>query len=164
MKTFVLSLATVALTLVATSATQANPKPGGHGPAKPGMSGNFKDYHLSHGTKFEHGYFYKGRNHEHWGEIRFDHRYNTRIYFDRGLDRWFYWCERDVCFYPVTYCPYRTYVCPPIEIRPLVVEPVRPVAIEPVRPIAAPIAVPVAPVAPSSAHVKVNVNVDASAR
>jgi hypothetical protein len=162
MKAIVLTLATAALTLALSSAAQANPKPG-HGPAKTGStSSSFKDYHMSHGTKFEHGYFYKGKNHEHWGEIRFDHRYNTRIYFDRGLERWFYWCERDVCYYPVTYCPYRTYECPPIEIRPLVVEPVRPVAFEPVRPIAAP--VPVAPVAPAAASASVQVNVQASAR
>lgn len=147
MKTILLTLAATTLTLVATSVTQANPK------ASPGSSksdsahANFKDYHQNHGTKFDHGYFYKGKNHDHWGETRFDRRFGCNVYFDRGLAAWFYWCERDICFYPVSYCPYRTYVCPPI-----VVEPVRPIAAP------APVAVPV-PVAPP-VNVRVNVEVN----
>ena len=89
------------------------------------------NYHLQHGTKFEHGYFYKGKNHQHWGETRFDRRYGCNCYWDSCLSTWYYWCERDVCYYPVSYCPYHTYVCPVV-----IVEPVRPVVVvEVVRPV-----------------------------
>jgi hypothetical protein len=156
MKTILLTLAATTLTLVAVPATQATPK-ASPGSSKAGsMHANFKDYHLSHGTKFEHGFYYKGKNHEHWGETRFDNRFGCKVYWDRGLAAWYYWCERDICFYPVSYCPHRTYVCPP----PIIVEPVRPsprpVVVEPVRPVApVPIAVP----APTNVRVNVQVNV-----
>jgi hypothetical protein len=63
MKTILRTLVATTLSLIVTSASQANPKisPGsGKGGS---MHANFKDYHLSHGTKFEHGFFYKGKNH-----------------------------------------------------------------------------------------------------
>ena len=157
MKTILLTLAATALTFVATTATQASPKTA-PSPGKGGsMHTNFKDYHVSHGTRFDHGYFYKGRNHDHWGETRFDRRFGCNVYFDRGLSTWFYWCERDICYYPVSYCPYRTYVCPPIVVEP--VRPIiRPLGVEPIRPIVAP--VPVIPVTPP-VSVQVNVHVNA---
>jgi hypothetical protein len=161
MKTILLTLAATALTLIATSASQASPKASPAHSESGSMHTNFKDYHLSHGTKFDHGFFYKGKNHEHWGETRFDHRFGCNVYWDRGLATWFYWCERDICFYPVSYCPYRTYVCPPIvaePARPII----RPLVVEPVRPVAAP--VPVAAPAPVAPTVNVRVNVQVNAQ
>ena len=164
MKKIILTVATLALTLVLAADSQANPKTSQGSPSKSGsMNGNFKDYHLTHGTKFDHGFFYRGKNHDHWGERRFDSRYGCEVYWDRGLSRWFYWCERDICFYPVTYCPYRVYVCPPVivepvrPIRPLVAEPVRPAPIRPL--VAEPVVVP-----PVTTEVNVNVRTTTAAR
>jgi hypothetical protein len=152
MKKIILTLAIAALTVAfaTPTPTQAAPKSGGpsngsvaksqgNSSSKPGSgsqqslgkgSGPNKvaNYHLQHGTRFEHGYFYKGKHHEHWGETRFDPRYGCTCYWDSCLSTWYYWCERDVCYYPVSYCPYRCYVCPVV-----VVEPVRPVVV--VRPV-----------------------------
>jgi hypothetical protein len=123
MNKILLTVATAALTLILAADSQAFTKTSHGSTGKSGsMHGNFKDYHLSHGTKFEHGIFYRGKNHEHWGESRFDRRYGCNVYWDRGLSKWFYWCERDICYYPVTYRPYQVEVC-----QPVIVEPVRPV-------------------------------------
>jgi hypothetical protein len=158
MKKIILSLSIVAITAVFATQIQAAPKNSGSkngsvtksqgnagnktSNAKTGTgsqqnlgkgtgSNKINNYHLQHGTKFEHGYFYKGKNHQHWGETRFDHRYGCNIYWDSCLSIWFYWCERDICYYPVSYCPYRTYVCP-VEV----VEVVRPVrVVEVIRPV-----------------------------
>ena len=166
MKPIFLTLAATVLTLAGTSTIQANPKASGHGQVKSSSGhSNFKDYHLSHGTRFEHGYLYKGKNHEHWGETRYDSHYGCNIYRDRCLNAWYYWCERDTCYYPVSYCPYRTYVCPPIRpvvvvqpVRPVIVaEPVRPVYTPPVRPI---VAEPVRPCCPPPTNVRVDVQVN----
>ena len=152
MKTIILSLAVASFAIAFATPMQAAPKNGGSiaksqgGPSyktsngKPGGSlskgigaNKIANYHLQHGTKFEHGYFYKGKHHEHWGEIRFDPRYGCNCYWDSCLSIWYYWCERDVCYYPVSYCPYRCYVCPVVVlevVRPVVV--VRPIVVQPV--------------------------------
>jgi hypothetical protein len=69
------------------------------------------NYALQNGTKFSKGYFYKGKNHNHWGRIHFDVRYGCNCYWDPCLSIWYYWCEPDFCYYPVSYCPYRCYSC-----------------------------------------------------
>ena len=144
MKKIILTLAMTALTLAFAPQTQAAPKSGGTGQAKVSSSrsgtnnnvhvtnnkvtnvhksdpGRFRDYHLTHGTRFDHGFFYRGKNHDHWGLTRFDPRYGCTCYWDPCLSVWYYWCQRDICYYPVSYCPYRCYTCPPV------VEVVRPV-------------------------------------
>jgi hypothetical protein len=73
---------------------------------------NTAGYNLKFGTKFQSGYLYKGCNHYHWTVCRFDVRYGCCCYFDPCCAVWYYWCEPDLCFYPVTYCPYRLYVWP----------------------------------------------------
>jgi hypothetical protein len=74
------------------------------------------NYYLQHGTRFAQGYFYRGRNHSHWTVIRFDPRYGCDLYWDPDLGIWFYWCAPDLCFYPVSYVPYRCYVCTQVVI------------------------------------------------
>jgi hypothetical protein len=61
------------------------------------------------GVKFANGFLYKGKNHHHWGPIRWDLRYGCYCYWDPCVLVWYYWCEQDDCYYPVSYCPYRTY-------------------------------------------------------
>jgi hypothetical protein len=137
MKKIILTITVIALTLTVASQTKAAPKNGttnkvsaskvksspntkittiktglGSQPKlNPAKSTKVKDYHLQFGTKFQQGYFYKGKNHQHWGLIRFDPRYGCDCYWDPCLLVWYYWCDRDDCFYPVSYCPYRCYRC-----------------------------------------------------
>jgi hypothetical protein len=133
----------VALTVVLAVASQAfadhksSPHPagmGGHGSFKGSGLHDRGNYLHQHGTKFEHGYFYKGRNHSHWTQHRFDSRYGCEVYFDPFCTSWYYWCEPAHCYYPVSYCPYRTYCWTPV-VRPVVVE----------RPVVQPVACEVAP-------------------
>ena len=70
---------------------------------------NRGNYQLTHGTRFSNGYFYTGRSHAHWSCSRFDTRYGCTCYFDPCCECWYYWCQPASCYYPVTYCPYRTY-------------------------------------------------------
>jgi hypothetical protein len=66
--------------------------------------GRYSNYNLTHGTKFAHGYFYRGRDHFHWSLHRYDSRYGCECYFDPSCSRWYYWCQPDSCYYPVSYC------------------------------------------------------------
>jgi len=74
-----------------------------------GNHGNFIDYRLRVGIHFEHGIYYKGKVHPHWAHCRYDARYGCDCYWDPCSLTWYYWCEPDLCYYPVTYVPYRTY-------------------------------------------------------
>jgi hypothetical protein len=66
-------------------------------------------YHQQHGTKFSHGYSYRGRYHNHWHHRQWDSRYGTYLFWDRGLRTWYYWCQPDDCYYPISYVPYQRY-------------------------------------------------------
>lgn len=72
-------------------------------------SAKVNNYHLTKGTKFSQGYFYQGKNHSHWTCHRWDARYGCTCYFDPCCSCWYYWCEIDICYYPVTYCPHQVY-------------------------------------------------------
>lgn len=37
-------------------------------------------------------------------------RYGCTLYYDPELECYYYWCEPDGCYYPVSYCPYQRYV------------------------------------------------------
>lgn len=80
-------------------------------PAAPISRGVYvqKNYHVHHGYKFEHGYYYKGWNHRHWTTYQWSPTYGTYIYYDPYVTAWYYWSEPDNCYYPVTYCPHKTY-------------------------------------------------------
>jgi len=79
-------------------------------------------YHLTHGIHFAHGYYFHGRNDNHWAFHRWDARYGCDLYWDPGLACWYYWCQPDDCYYPVSYCPYNTYVwTTPVVMQPLAV-------------------------------------------
>ena len=93
-------------------------------------SGN---YMQMHGTKFAQGYKYQGKNHTHWTQRRFDRRYNCECYFDPCCSAWYYWCQPDCCYYPVSYCPYRTYCWTAPCVQPVCVECAPPVVTQQVR-------------------------------
>jgi hypothetical protein len=120
MKSFLSTLAVAILTLACVTQTQAGPKSGGKpSPAKPTtvakttttktITPAAKTKIPAPGVKFDKGIFYKGKNQNHWGLIRWDLRYGCYCYWDPCVLVWYYWCEKDDCYYPVSYCPYRTY-------------------------------------------------------
>lgn len=81
-----------------------------------GSSTNFSrsgptNYHLTFGKKFEHGYYYPGKSHSHWSYWCWDKRYGCNLYYDPCLCCYYYFCVPDGCYYPVTYCPYKSYCC-----------------------------------------------------
>jgi hypothetical protein len=118
-------VAAVVLSLAAASQTFANPRPSyaGHAHAVKGtgyVNHNHvnHNYHVNHGTRFNHGYYYRGRTHTHWSYQRYDARYRCTCYFDSGCKSWYYWCQPANCYYPVSYCPHRTYCWTPPPAAP----------------------------------------------
>jgi hypothetical protein len=124
---------TLALTAFALMGTAAGPAVGGppvkkpapppppharHGGPQPvvfkqvNTSPYVANYHLHHGVKFDHGYFYRGFEHRHWSHIYFHPVHNVRVYFDPFTRFEYYWCPWDNCFYPLAYRPYGRYVFP----------------------------------------------------
>ncbi len=79
--------------------------PGGYGP-KGGTISVGKGFY---GQKFSGGYFYPGRNYNHWSSRCWNPNYNCYTYWCPTTSCSYYWCQPDNCFYPVSYCPYRTY-------------------------------------------------------
>ena len=98
MKRFFNILALTVLTL--TGLTTANATE----PAKSGSQ-------MRHGTSFSHGVYYAGRDHNHWKSCYFDDRFGCHLYMCPTTSCYYYWCEADVRYYPVSYCPYGNY-CP----------------------------------------------------
>src|SRR5262249_32935961 len=70
---------------------------------------DFRDYHKKFGKEFNWGYGYFGRHHRHWTSSYFDNRFDCYLYLCPSTQAYYYWCERDVCFYPLSYCPYTTF-------------------------------------------------------
>jgi hypothetical protein len=66
-------------------------------------------YHHAHGHRFAHGYYYKGRNHHHWTKRYWHSGYRCYLYYCPDTLAYYYWCAPDNCYYPVSYCPYKTY-------------------------------------------------------
>ena len=78
-------------------------------PTKLNLNVKFNPNNLTKATKFSQGYMYKGKNHFHWTSQRWDARYGCVCFYDPYILAWFYWCEPDLCYYPVAYCPYQTF-------------------------------------------------------
>ena len=72
-------------------------------------------YYQKCGIKASYGYCYKGFDHCHWYCQKWHPKHNCWFYFDQGCNNWYYWCEQDVCYYPCTYLPYKTYCTPVYE-------------------------------------------------
>ena len=70
----------------------------------------FQNYHIQYGRKFDYGYCYYGRTHQHWVSTIFSTDCGCNTYYCPYTEAWYYWCEPDSCYYPVTYCPYGTFV------------------------------------------------------
>src|SRR5262245_47059271 len=105
MKRFMLTATALVLGLAFAGQADAAPK----GPSGKGGSGSFKNYHQSHGHKFEHGYYYRGHQHYHWQHRYYNSRYGCWTYYDPCVRNYYYWCQPASCYYPVSYCPYGRY-------------------------------------------------------
>jgi hypothetical protein len=80
-----------------------------NGAAKFGNMNFDAHYHLKHGHKFAHGYYFSGKHHRHWQYRIWDAYYGTFIYWCPNTLVYYYWCEPCARFNPVTYCPHGTY-------------------------------------------------------
>ena len=126
MKRLMLSMTAVALGMVAVGTIQAGtPHSSRSGRTAPSYSGTFhsqgstgrltnshnssSNYHSMNAKKFEHGYYYPGKNYNHWSYHCWDKRYGCNVYYDPGLCCYYYYCVPDSCYYPVSYCPYQRY-------------------------------------------------------
>jgi hypothetical protein len=57
-----------------------------------------------------------------WWDCSWSSTYGCNVYFDEECSRWFYLCEPDECFYPVSHCPYGRYVFTEREVETTVEE------------------------------------------
>src|SRR5437870_8071136 len=104
------SIAATVLALVVAGTSEAGgPRGGGShqgGSSRGGSShGKYHNYHLSHGVKFSHGYFYRGLNHYHWSHRYYDSKFDRYCYYDPCTCCYYYWCQPYQCYYPCDYTP-----------------------------------------------------------
>ncbi len=144
MKRFMISLAAVGLVLALGSAAHGKGGPGSSkgsfvkGPStsksiSPSYTKSFKKDHDKHDFKLDKGHFlkgdyhcYKGKYCNFWNYHCWDWRYGCYLYWDPCFRSYYYWCEPDECYYPISYCPYRkftfvTVVTPVIYTTPVTV-------------------------------------------
>jgi hypothetical protein len=95
MRRFVLIVAALALGLAMVGTAEAA--------SRGGSRGGSHNYHLSHGTKFKGGYFYKGKNHYHWSYRYWWGKYGCYSYYCPSTCCWYYWYPQDNCYYPCSY-------------------------------------------------------------
>jgi hypothetical protein len=61
------------------------------------------------GNRFEHGFFFRGRDSYRFHHKYFSERYGTYCFYDEYTRCDYYFCVPDDCYYPMTYCPYGRY-------------------------------------------------------
>jgi hypothetical protein len=124
MKSFLSSMAAIALTAGAVLAVPNKGTSVSHSPTSGG-------YHLTHGKQFSGGYYYPGRDHHHWSYWGYSSRYRCTCYWCPDTRCYYYWCPSASCYYPVSYFE----SAPPVETAPIAPLPVaKPVIAPPVVP------------------------------
>jgi hypothetical protein len=110
---FVVGVVTLALALSLVEVTEASQ--GGESKAGGGKAGTSNTvakckggskgphYHILHGTKFKHGYYFKGKAHRHWSYCYWNACYRCYFFYEPDLSSYYYWCASQNCYYPVTY-------------------------------------------------------------
>lgn len=68
--------------------------------------GDARLYHRDRGVRFDHGYYYRGRDHHHWSARIWSPTYRRYHYWDPSLRCYYYWCPEHRCYYPIDYRPY----------------------------------------------------------
>jgi hypothetical protein len=98
MRRFLLSAAALVVGLALVGSAEAGPKSG------PGSSSHgHNDYHLTHGTKFKDGYFFRGHDHSHWSYRYWWPKYGCYTYYCPSSCCWYYWYAPHCCYYPCSY-------------------------------------------------------------
>jgi hypothetical protein len=110
MRRFILSVAAVVLSVALAATAQAGPKGNGGG------SHSSSSYHMTHGTKFKGGYFYKGKEHSHWTHRYWYGRYGCYTYYCPSTCGWYYYYPKQECYYPVSYITTATPVAQPAPV------------------------------------------------
>jgi hypothetical protein len=152
MKSFMISLAAAGLVLGLGGLAQAGGKHGSNGSNGPSgkNSGNWKNsngnYHTTNFKKdhdYDKGHFlkgdfhcYKGKYCDFWNYHCWDRSYGCELYWNPWYRCYYYFCDPDDCYYPISYCPY-------VKFSFVTVTPV--VNPTPVTVIVQPAAMPVAP-------------------
>ncbi len=62
-----------------------------------------KNYHLTAGKSFSHGYCYPGHHHHHWSHYCWWPRFGCYTYWDPCTCGYYYWSPVHTCYYPVSY-------------------------------------------------------------
>jgi hypothetical protein len=162
MKRFMISLAAVGLVFAMGGLAQAGGKSGSGGSKgsngkNAGSSKSDGRTHYSttlkkdHDFKFDKGHFFKGDYHcykgkhcDFWNYHCWDRRYGCYLYWNPWYRSYYYYCDPDDCYYPISYCPYRKFSF--VTVTPVVNPTPVTVIVQP-----AVVAVPAAPVAPAPA-------------
>ena len=129
MKRFLMGVA-LAATMLATAATVTAASPHGssygssHGSSYGNSYGNSRgnsynshfssyrgsefrsDYHTRFGTRFSHGYYYSGREHNHWTYRSYWSQYGCDCFWCPNTTCWYYWCESRYCYFPVSFASF----------------------------------------------------------
>jgi hypothetical protein len=58
-------------------------------------------YARTFGTRFQHGTYYRGAQHKHWGMRAYNYGWRTWLFFDPSAGGWYYWCGGRTAFLPV---------------------------------------------------------------
>jgi hypothetical protein len=116
MRRFLMGLALTVTALVAADTAEAGGSRGKSAGNSRGRSynsrGNYSshdshyNYHHDYGTRFSHGYYYYGRNHDHWTHRYYWPRYGCDCYWCPSTSCWYYWCEPRCCYLPVSCIEY----------------------------------------------------------
>ena len=70
-------------------------------PRGPRPPADVRNYHRDHGVRYRDGYYYRGRQHDHWARRVWDARHRRYHYWDAGLRCYYHWCPDRRGYYPV---------------------------------------------------------------
>lgn len=59
-----------------------------------------RPYYRTSGVRYSSGYYYRGRQHDHWGHRTWNTRYGRTHYWDPGLRCYYYWSAPRGCYLP----------------------------------------------------------------
>jgi hypothetical protein len=65
----------------------------------------FRDWHVTHGVRFSHGVFFRGREFRFFAHRHWNPRYRCWTFFYPGTNCYYYWSAANGGFYPLSYAP-----------------------------------------------------------
>jgi hypothetical protein len=64
---------------------------------------SYQNYNKKFGYQFKYGWYYKGKNHQHWNYCYWSPSWGCYFYLDPCCNSYYYWCASQCCYYPVSY-------------------------------------------------------------